>query len=164
MDEKVIIQQKPPKSPVAAAILSAIFPGLGALYNGLITKGVLYIVIFAGLISIQDSAGGQPFKALILAGFYLFQIVEAINNAKSINEKAAGLKPEGPGQAEFLPEILPSGSIFWGAVLMVIGVLSILANFDVVRWETLWDFWPAAVIVIGLKLVFDSVTRAKNSK
>ena len=164
MDEKVIIQQKPPKSPVAAAILSAIFPGLGALYNGLITKGVLYIVIFAGLISIQDSAGGQPFKALILAGFYLFQIIEAINNAKAINLAAAGLKPEGPVKAEFLPEILPSGSIFWGAVLMVIGVLSILANFDVVRWETLWDFWPAAVIVIGLKLVFDSVTRAKNSK
>jgi len=164
MDEKVVIQQKPPKSPAAAAVLSVIFPGLGALYNGLITKGVLYIVIFAGLISIQDSAGGQPFKALILAGFYLFQIVEAINNAKSINMAAAGQKPEGPVQAEFLPEILPSGSIFWGAVLMVIGILSILANFDVVRWETLWDFWPLAVIVIGLKLVFDSVTRAKNGK
>jgi TM2 domain-containing membrane protein YozV len=164
MDEKVVIQQKPPKSTAAAAILSVIFPGLGALYNGLITKGVLYIVIFAGLISIQDSPGGQPFKALILAGFYLFQIVEAINNAKSINLAAAGQKPEGPLQAEFLPEILPSGSIFWGAVLMVIGVLSILANFDVVRWETLWDFWPLAVIVIGLKLVFDSVTKAKNGK
>lgn len=164
MDEKVVIQQKPPKSPVAAAILSVIFPGLGALYNGLVAKGILYIVIFAGLISIQDSQGGQPFKALILAGFYFYQIIEAINNAKSINLAAAGQKPEGPVQAEFLPEILPSGSIFWGAVLMVIGVLSILANFDVVRWETLWDFWPAAVIVIGLKLVFDSITRAKKAK
>jgi len=164
MDEKVVIQQKPPKSPTAAAILSVIFPGLGALYNGLVTKGILYIVIFAGLISIQDSQGGQPFKALILAGFYFYQIIEAINNAKSINLAAAGQKPEGPVQAEFLPEILPSGSIFWGVVLMAVGILSILANFDVVRWETLWDFWPLAVIVIGLKLVFDSVTRAKNGK
>jgi TM2 domain-containing membrane protein YozV len=164
MDEKVVIQQKPPKSPAAAAILSAIFPGLGALYNGLITKGVLYILIFAGLISIQDTQGGQPFKALILAGFYLFQIIEAINNAKAFNLAAIGATPEGQVQAGFLPEILPSGSIFWGAVLMVIGVLAILANFDVVRWETLWDLWPLAVIVIGLKLVFDSITRAKNGK
>lgn len=164
MDEKVVIQQKPPKSPAVAAILSVIFPGLGALYNGLITKGVLYIVIFAGLISIQDSPGGQPFKALILAGFYLFQIIEAINNAKAINLAAAGMKPEGPVQAEFLPEVLPSGSIFWGAVLMVIGILSILANFDVIMWETLWDFWPVAVIVIGLKLVFDSIAKSKNGK
>src|SRR5512143_1796216 len=94
MDEKVIIQQKPPKSPVAAAILSVIFPGLGALYNGLITKGVLYIIVFAGLISIQDGPGGQPFKALLLAGFYFFQIIESVNNAKAINAAAAGQEPE----------------------------------------------------------------------
>jgi hypothetical protein len=164
MDEKIVIQQKPPKSPAAAAILSVIFPGLGALYNGLITKGVLFMVIFAGLISIQDGPGGQPFKALILAGFYFFQIIDAINNAKAINLAAAGQKPEGPAKLELLPDVLPSGSVFWGIVLLVIGVLAILANFDVIMWETLWDFWPAVVIVIGLKLVFDSIVKSKNGK
>jgi TM2 domain-containing membrane protein YozV len=164
MDEKVVIQQKPPKSPAVAAILSVIFPGAGALYNGLITKGILYILIFAGLVSIQDLPGGQPFKALLLAGFYIFQVIESINNAKAINLVAAGQKPEELATSELITQAIPSGSIFWGIVLIVIGVLGILANFDVIYWETLWRLWPVAVIVIGLKLIYDSVGRAKNGK
>jgi TM2 domain-containing membrane protein YozV len=162
MDEKVVIQQRPPKSPAVAAILSIIFPGTGALYNGLITKGILYILIFAGLVSIQDGSAGQPFKALMLAGFYIFQVIDAINDAKAINLGAAGQKPEEGVKLQVLPQLVPSGYIFWGIVLIVIGVLVILANFDVIRWETLWDLWPVAVIVIGLKLVFDAVAKSKN--
>lgn len=161
MDEKVIIQQKPPKSPAAAAILSAIFPGTGALYNGQIAKGIFYMILFAGLISIQDGGGGQPFKALLLAGFYIFQIIDSIQMAKAINLNAAGQKPVEAGD-QGLPEIVPSGSVFWGAVLIVLGGLLILANFDIIRYETLFDFWPVAVIAIGLKLVVDSVARKKN--
>jgi hypothetical protein len=164
MDEKIVIQQRPTKSPAVAAILSVIFPGAGALYNGLIAKGVLYILIFAGLISIQDGPGGQPFKALILAGFYIFQIIESVNNAKALNLAAAGQKPEDAAKVDFVPQIVSSGSVFWGVVLIAIGALSILANFDVITWETLWNFWPVAVIVIGLKLVFDSIVRARNGK
>jgi TM2 domain-containing membrane protein YozV len=164
MDEKIVIQQKPPKSPAVAAILSVIFPGAGALYNGLITKGILFILIFAGLVSIQDTPGGQPFKALLLAGFYIFQVIDSINNAKAINLAAAGGKPEEQTASAIVAQAIPSGSIFWGIVLIAIGVLAILANFDVIFWETLWQLWPVAVIVIGLKLVFDSVARAKNGK
>jgi hypothetical protein len=163
MDEKIVIQQKPTKSPAAAAILSVIFPGAGALYNGLIAKGVLYILIFAGLVSIQDGPGGQPFKALMLAGFYIFQIIESINNAKALNLAAAGEKPQDATKVDFMPQVIPTGSVFWGIVLMAIGALAILANFDIVTWETLWDFWPVAVIVIGLKLVYESIAK-KNGK
>jgi lysylphosphatidylglycerol synthetase-like protein (DUF2156 family) len=164
MDEKIVIQPKPTKSPAVAAILSVIFPGAGALYNGLIAKGVLYILVFAGLISIQDGPGGQPFKALILAGFYIFQIIESVNNAKALNLVAAGQKPEETAKVGFVPQVVPSGSVFWGVVLIAIGALAILANFDVITWEALWDFWPLAIIVIGLKLVFDSIVKAKNGK
>ncbi len=163
MDEKVTFQQKPPKSPGVAAILSIIFPGTGALYNGLITKGILYILVFAGLISIQDSPGGQPFKALILAGFYIFQIIDSINEAKRINLAAAGAKPEEVSvKALTIPQVGPSGSIFWGIVLIAIGIIVTLANFDVVSWDAIWDFWPVIVIVIGLKLVFDAVGRSRR--
>jgi membrane-bound ClpP family serine protease len=57
---------------------------------------------------------------------------------------------------------VPSGSIFWGIVLIVLGVLLILANFEIILYETLFDFWPVAVIIIGLKLVADSVAKSKN--
>jgi TM2 domain-containing membrane protein YozV len=162
MEEKAVMPQRPPKSPGVAGFLSIIFPGTGALYNGQIAKGIFYMILFAGLITIQDHHGGQPFKALLLAGFYIFQFIDSIQVAKTINLKAAGMKPAAGAADQGLPELVPSGSIFWGVVLIVLGVLLILANFEVILYETLFDFWPVAVIIIGLKLVADSVAKSKN--
>lgn len=170
MNEKIVIQQRPPKSPAAAAILSILFPGIGTLYNGLITKGVLYMIIFIGLIitvvraSMAGSAPAIVFSSLVLAAFYFFQIIDSINSAKAINARAAGGET-GEGEAvrtEILPETKPAGSIFWGAVLIILGVLLILANFDIILYETLFDFWPVAIIVIGLKFIMDYFAKAKN--
>ena len=164
MEERIITPQRPPKSPAAAGILSAIFPGTGALYNGQIAKGIFYMVLLAGLITIQTSYGGQPFKALLLGGFYIFQIIDSVQTASALNLKAAGQKPGEGFAGQGLPEIVPSGSIFWGIVLIVLGVVLILANFEVVSYDRLFDFWPVAVIAIGLKLVADSVAKSKNGK
>ena len=165
MDEKIIIQQKPPKSPVLAGLLALIPFGAGAFYNGQYLKGLLYFISFAGLVTINAHGGGQPFTGLVLAGFIIFQFFETIQAAKAINLAAAGQKPEEAAKALglSLPEVAVSGSIFWGGVLLVIGALAILANFDVITWEKLWDFWPVAIIVFGLKLVFDAVAK-KNGK
>ncbi len=163
MDEKVVIQQRPPKSPAVAGILS-MFPGFGALYNGQITKGIFYILIFAGLISIQDSPGGQPFKAFMLVGFILFQFIDSINSAKAINLAAAGQKVEAGAREDFVSEVVPSGSIFWGIVLIVLGSLLILANFEIILYDALFDFWPVAIIVIGIKLIADYFAKAKNGR
>jgi len=161
MEERIIVQQKPPKSPALAAILAVIFPGTGALYNGQVGKGILYILLFAGLISMQDH-GGQPFIALLLAGFYIFQIIESVNTAKAINQAALSGKPA-PATASVVPEIAgPQGSIFWGAVLVVLGGVLLLANFDVLSYETIFDFWPLAVIALGLKLVADYFLKSKK--
>lgn len=152
MEERVIIQRKPPKSPVAAGILAFLFPGTGALYNGQFSKGILFIIVFAGLITMQDH-GGQPFAAFMLAGFYIYQIIEAIQTASAINRRAL-LAPE-RAAVEEKPAEAPAGSIFWGIVLIALGCLLILANFDVIRFDALFDFWPVAVIGIGLKLIAD---------
>ena len=162
MEEKTVIQSRPPKSPAAAGILSIIFPGTGALYNGQIAKGIFYMILFAGLITIQDTHGGQPFKALLLAGFYIFQFIDSIQVAKAINLSGSSAKLAAADQG--VPELVPSGSIFWGIALIVLGVLLILANFEIILYDTLFDFWPVAVIVIGLKLVAESVAKSKNGK
>ncbi len=163
MPETVIIQKRPPKSAAAAGILSALLPGIGTLYNGLYTKGILYILVFAGLVSMQDR-GGQPFFALLMAGFYFFQIIDSVNNAKAINKAAAGEPtPEGapvPAPAIDIPS--PAGSIFWGAVLMALGVIFLLGNFNVIDYDRLWDFWPVIVIVIGIKMIADYFSK-KNA-
>jgi TM2 domain-containing membrane protein YozV len=165
MTDKIIIQKRPPKSPVAAGILSGFFPGAGTLYNGQIEKAILYIVIFAGLVTFQTRAfSPQPFSALILGFFYIFQIVDAVNGAKDINRRAlvenGGDKPL---PAKPLPAgAVPSGSVFWGAVLVGLGVIFLLANFDLIDFDRIFDFWPVVVIVIGLKMVADYFSK-KNA-
>lgn len=163
MEEKTVVPQRPQKSPGFAGVLG-IFPfGVGALYNGQYTKALLHLVIFAGLVHMQGRGGGQPFIGLLLAGFIVYQFFDNIQSAKAINAAAAGEAPAG-SVAQVLPEISSSGSIFWGIVLIALGVVLILANFEIIHYDTLFDFWPVAVIVIGLKLVLDSVARSKNGK
>jgi TM2 domain-containing membrane protein YozV len=170
MDEKIIIQQRPPKSPAGAAILSALLPGLGNIYNGYANRGLLHLAVFAGLLAllITSAMGGNPvaivFTSLALAGFWFYQIIDSINTAKALNLAAAGQAPQVLPEPELVSQAIASGSIFWGIVLIVIGILALLANFDVIYWETLWKLWPVAVIVIGFKFVVDSVERAKNGK
>jgi TM2 domain-containing membrane protein YozV len=165
MTDKIIIQKRPPKSPAAAGILSGFFPGAGTLYNGQVEKAILYIVIFAGLVTFQTRAfTPQPFSGIILGCFYVFQIIEAINGAKEVNRRAllenGGEKPL---PAKTVPAAAtPSGSVFWGAVLMALGVVFLLANFDLLDFDRIFDFWPVIVIVIGLKMVADYFSK-KNA-
>ncbi len=162
MEERTAIPQRPQKSPGFAGVLG-IFPfGVGALYNGQYTKALLYLVIFAGLTTMQGH-GGQPFVGLLLAGFIVFQFFDNIQSARAVNAAALGQVPAGAA-AQPLPEIASSGSIFWGIVLIVLGVVLIMANFEVISYDALFDFWPIAVIVVGLKLVVDSVARTKKSR
>jgi hypothetical protein len=160
MEDKTIVVQRPVKSPGFAGFLG-IFPfGVGAFYNGQRAKALLYLVVFAGLINAMDKHVSGAFVPLLFTGFIFFQFFDNIQSAKAINAAAANLP-----QAEAAlgtEEIMTSGSVFWGAFLIVLGVLLILANFEIVGYDTLADFWPVAVIVIGLKLVYESVAKSKK--
>ena len=159
MSEKIIVQKRPPKSPAAAGILSGLFPGAGQLYNGEPPKALLFFVIFAGAISMMGHGPG-PFIPLLFSAFYIYQIIEAVQTAKSINQKAleaeiaaagGAIPAEAPRPAK--PE--PRGSVFWGLVLMGLGGIFLLVNFNIIDSDRIWDFWPVAIIVIGIKLIFD---------
>ncbi len=160
MDEQVIIKQKPPKSPVLAGLLALIPFGTGAFYNEQFLKGVIYMITFIGLLSSH-----LPAKGLLIAGFVIFQFFETIQSASAINAAAAGEKPSGAVKASGLPDIIPSGSIFWGSVLIVLGVLVILTNFEVIDQDTFFTIiLPAAVIVLGLRLVIKSAAKPKKAE
>lgn len=161
MEEKVVLK-RPPKSPALAGILSFFFPTTGALYNAQYLKFFIFLIIFAGLITMQTSGEGQPFAALLLAGFYGFQIFEAIQTSRAINHRALTGEEEEEDGLEELPQVLKTGSIFWGIVLMALGGILLLANFDVISYDSVFDFWPVVVIVIGVKLVVDYVSKEKK--
>jgi len=164
MTDQIIIQKRPPKSPAAAGILSGFFPGAGQLYNGEPTKALLFFIIFAGTISMMPH-GPQPFLPLVFAAFYFYQIIDAVQTAKAINQKAL-LQTEPaplatPATAAVAETAPRSGSVFWGFILMALGAIFLLSNFEVFDYDRIFDFWPVIVIVIGLKMIADYYTKKK---
>lgn len=156
MDEKVIVR-KPPKSPALSGILSFFFPfGVGPLYNGQYLKALIYFLIFSGLVTMQPEGNAQPFMGLLLAGFYIFQIFDSVQTSRDINRRFIhGEDAEGLPLEDF-PKALKTGSIFWGVLLMILGGIFLLANFEfLIDYDTIFNLWPLAVIVIGIKLIFD---------
>jgi hypothetical protein len=66
-------------NPSAAAVLGLI-PGVGAMYNGQLFKGLIHVVIFAVLVSIADR---YAIFGLFIAAWIFYQSFEAYHTAKA---------------------------------------------------------------------------------
>lgn len=165
MEEKVVLQ-KPPKSPALAGILSFFFPGTGALYNGQPLKFLVVILGVAIMVTmLAHEEGSAPFLGILLGGLYVYQFIDAISTASAINRKALQGEEVGEVKVEELPEFVRTGSVFWGIILMILGVVLLMANFEfLVTYSRIWSLWPLIVIIIGVKLVVDYMAKNKESE
>ncbi len=166
-EEKVVVKEKvvvpkPRKSPFLAGLLS-LFPGFGTLYNGEIMKGIMYMIIFALLVTINARHAAQPIAGLFLAGFIIYQLVDAVQSANRINRRIL-LGDQVEEEADTFAVQMKSGSIFWGILLIALGGILLLGNFEVISYKTIFDFWPLIVIVIGGKLILDYLSQNKKSE
>ncbi|MBN2346265.1 MAG: hypothetical protein JXO51_07720 [Candidatus Aminicenantes bacterium] len=143
------------RNPSLAAFL-AIFPGMGAVYNGNLLKGVTYVLIFAVLIVLTSNAWGPDSVVfgLMIAGFYVFQIVDAYNEAEKLNRSA--MLEQGPAMGR---EDL---SLFSAVVILVLGVVFQMANFDLLTYRQISRLWPLALIAFGIKIVFNYFKREEK--
>ncbi len=143
------------KNPSLAAFL-AIFPGMGAVYNGNIVKGITYMLIFGVLIALTSNAAGSDSAVfgLMIAGFYIFQIVDGYNEAVRLNRGGAA-SPARAGGGQDL-------SLFSSIVVLAIGVLFQLVNFDVLTFRQVSRLWPLALVAFGIKIVFDYYKREEK--
>ena len=66
-------------NPAAAAVLGLI-PGVGAMYNGQLFKGLIHVVIFAVLVSITDHYG---VFGIFIGAWVLYQSFEAFHTARA---------------------------------------------------------------------------------
>jgi len=164
MEEKVVVK-KPPKSSFLAGVLAFFFPTTGALYNGQTKKFFIYFAIFAVvIISLAHEVGSAPFLGIFLGGFYFYQLFDAVQTANRINRRALQGEEE-IVEAEEVPEFLKTGSIFWGIVLIALGIFLIFANFELMSYDTVFEFLiPFAVFVVGLKLIVDHYSKSKEKK
>lgn len=77
---------QPPKSPGVAAVLSALFTGIGQIYNGQIFKGIFFIII--------QAINGLLMYVLIgfitYPIFWIYGMIDAYRSAEKINRRARG--------------------------------------------------------------------------
>lgn len=143
------------KNPSLAAFL-AIFPGMGAIYNGNIIKGITYMLIFTILIVLTDKAQDPDTVVfgLMIAGFFIFQIIDSYNEATKINQNV--LNEQNP--ARYKEDL----SLFSAIIVLVIGIVFQLANFDLITFRQVTRLWPLVLIIFGIKIVYNYFKREEN--
>jgi hypothetical protein len=143
------------KNPSLAAFL-AIFPGMGAIYNGNIIKGITYMLIFTILIVLTDNAQEPDAVVfgLMIAGFFIFQIIDSYNEASKINQNI--LAEENPTCCK------EDISLFSAIIVLVIGIVFQLANFDLITFRQVTRLWPLVLIIFGIKIVYNYFKREEN--
>jgi len=144
------------KNPSLAAFL-AIFPGMGAIYNGNVLKGITFILVFAVLIVLTSNAysADSAVFGLMIAGFYIYQIIDSYNEACQLNKYGRAAEERARGGEDL--------SLFSAIVVLVIGVLFQLVNFDLLSFRQVTRLWPLALIAFGIKIVFNYYKREETN-
>jgi hypothetical protein len=130
------------------ALALGFIPGVGAIYNGQITKAILQVLIFGSLIAMGERVH-SPMDTLFGLGtsaFYFYMVIDSFQTAKA---KSMGKPvPEWFGLGEVKMNV-PMGA----ALLIGLGVLFLLDNLGVPVINQLGRFWPVILIVAGVLLL-----------
>lgn len=133
--------------PNRAALLGLV-PALGAIYNGTYLRAIYQFAIFALLWLIAE-AGDMGFLGfLMVLVFYIYTIVDAYRTASRIQQGVLGT-----GRAEATPQALRA-PLLHGLVLIVLGIIFILNNFDLFPMEILGKLWPLVLVAGGGYLIW----------
>jgi hypothetical protein len=131
-------------SPLLAFFLGFL-PGLGAFYNEQYGKGVIHLAIFLFLFIIgvdgAVSGGAEAALWICISALWIYMPIDAYRTAKA---RLAGQRLEDP--LENFSKGKPVGPF----LIIGIGILLLLHNFDWFPWWRIQQFWPVILIVVGL--------------
>lgn len=103
---------------------------------------------------IDNLSPGQYDYRLWVLGFiafffiWLYSIIDAYNEADKLR-KGFDVPHE-----EF--------SYFWGIVLVIVGIVMLLFNFQAIPLELLYKLWPAIFVVIGIRFIIKAYVYYKQ--
>lgn len=130
--------------PVLAFFLGFL-PGLGAFYNGQYGKGMIHLAIFLLLFIVgvngAVSGGAEAALWIMLAALWVYMPIDAYRTAKA---KQLGMQISDP--LESFAKGRPIGPI----ILIAVGALLLLNNFDWFPWYRVGQFWPILLIILGV--------------
>ena len=146
------------KNPVGAAVLSAIFPGVGFFYIGNVVKGIAYVLVFISLLVLLiHSRGSDPVVfSLLLAAFYIFQVFDSYNEARKAEPTpTTGEKPVKPQE---------SMNLFTSITVLILGIVFQMAQLDIIRIRDVARLWPLILIALGARYIYLYSLGNKNKK
>jgi hypothetical protein len=120
----------------------SLIPGIGHVYLGQGAKGFTYALVAVGLIHLVSRGEGP--LGLLIPVYWIFVMLDANRSALEINQAIER------GETTVRSSAWPPWS---GGVVIGLGVLFLLSNFDLIDFEWIWRLWPVALIVIGVKLI-----------
>jgi TM2 domain-containing membrane protein YozV len=134
-------------SPGVALALGFI-PGVGAIYNGQITKAILQVLIFGSLIALGDRGVGglDAIAPVAAAAFYFYMVIDSYQTAKA---KSLGQ----PAPDWFGLSDVKLNAPIGAALLIGLGALFLLDNLGVPVISQIGRFWPVLLIAGGLVLL-----------
>jgi len=155
------------KSPALATFLSLV-PGLGQVYVGYYRQGFINILVVGSLITLLAAADQtdhplMPLLIFFLIFYWLYNLVDAARRAAFYNQALSGIAVTELPQEFRMPE--RHGSLFGGALLILAGI--ILASKTVFGYSLEWleRWWPMALILVGVYLVYQAwLEHKKQSK
>jgi hypothetical protein len=136
------------------AFLLGLIPGVGAIYNGQYAKGIVHVLIFGLLISVESSGHAEGLEALVgmlIGVFYFYMAFEAYHTARKrmmghpVDEFSSliQLRPEA-GKVPIIP-----------VALIGLGALFLLMNLGLLDLDKVLKFWPAALIALGIWMLYE---------
>jgi hypothetical protein len=143
-------------NPALAGMLAGFFPfGVGAVYTGQYAKGLAHLVIFT-LLVLGASSGSEAMGTVFglgIAGFYIYQIFDAVRTARAIQLGQPAPDPFGLGttfsSGTGPGDRMDASKVPVGAIILIgLGVIFLLHTLNI------WDFsarrvWPLVLIAIG---------------
>ncbi len=139
------------------ALFLGFIPGVGAIYNGQIVKGMVQVLIFGSLIAVSNRVG-EPFDTIFglgAAAFYFYMVIDSYQTAR--RKQLGQPVEEWLGLGDFKMNA-PIGA----ALLIGLGALFLLDNFGIPVFESITRFWPVLLIVIGLIMLQHRIRRGGN--
>jgi TM2 domain-containing membrane protein YozV len=131
-------------NPMLAFFLGFL-PGLGAFYNEQFGKGIIHLAIFLLLFIMgvdgAVSGGAEAALWICIAALWVYMPVDAYRTAKA---RQAGQALDDP--LENFSKGKPVGPF----LIIGIGILLLLHNFDWFPWWRIQQFWPLLLIIVGI--------------
>lgn len=136
------------------AFLLGLIPGVGAIYNGQYAKGIVHVLIFGLLISIESSGAAGGLEALIGILIGVFPFYMAFEAYHTAHKKLMG---EPVDEFSSIVQLRPEAGRFpmIPVLLIVLGTLFLLVNMHWLDLERLLRFWPAGLIVLGAWMLYE---------